>query len=808
MASWLQMGASIIAIGGAAVAVGAGEAEARSWKLMLSTKPGSGDTNSNILLAFNPLVADVMVGGTVRYRGMDLQNGGHVNAAGKLVSLPNDPAITEVRGFTSLGGMDTLSEFYNGQTLVIEVVEGSIGAGNTLSIFAAGDGTATVIDSDPASYRYEKAITDATTATGPILPTIGISSVANYNAAGGATILFYFKANEADAKDVANNPYKGWASGWRTWASHFDIQRGMDWMRVMENCATHTKDIAQVGDTCWGGSNWPWSADFDHQCQSPRSRQGVPIEAWLDLCERGATSGGGQSAWLSMPIWYNSAVRKVCRSYINPSLGNGTGTYYIDGTQFQRNLSDALFWLDPSWIDLSSVTVDTAPGNGTLDVSSISSNGMAVYNPREDGSAGTGDSTGGVAHSHTSGEVQEDITFAFDTITYDSETNEASTGASGTFTVPVRVVYWGDDGGNPYYLCRIKENQIWPLNKTFMSAAARWQSNAHEFVDRLVASGYSTSRALYIALGNETWNGAQPFVSDKNYCQGVANAYDSEWAAWQTSTGASTSLSRADGGIGILTAFFRKYVEDELTARGLSYNLKWVVDCQIAVAGSAAAMAQGHHFAWESIFGLSSAAAAAKMADFGVGGAYYPSGEYNNQRPADNITGLSGSASDTEVLDRFDGTAAGYNADSTDLDADVIAWNTGAQKLRNAAQHLAEEATARALVEAEGGFWAGAYEDGDHSNNDNISSTLRNSTRTNSAGQTFAEWELIQKQGARRAAIIEDYFDRRIAVQADTILCQYGGQYNKTFGEPWSTGWWMISPTAEVLKLREYGRLA
>lgn len=99
-------------------------------------------------------------------------------------------------------------------------------------------------------------------------------------------------------------------------------------------------------------------------------------------------------------------------------------------------------------------------------------------------------------------------------------------------------------------------------------ASGEWEIFAKEFVDRLVAAGYPPDKPLYIELGNEIWNFGAPFYVHTHYAWGVGQAFNSRWGMRQ--------------GYGVLSARWASALESELAARGLDYNIVYVLASQTA----------------------------------------------------------------------------------------------------------------------------------------------------------------------------------------------------------------------------------
>lgn len=99
-------------------------------------------------------------------------------------------------------------------------------------------------------------------------------------------------------------------------------------------------------------------------------------------------------------------------------------------------------------------------------------------------------------------------------------------------------------------------------------ASEEWDIFAKEFVDRLVASGYPADRPLYLELSNEIWNTAPGFAIQTYYAWGIGLAFNERWDMRE--------------GYGILSARWASALETELAARGLDYDIIYVLAGQTA----------------------------------------------------------------------------------------------------------------------------------------------------------------------------------------------------------------------------------
>lgn len=780
----------------------------RTWQIVNSYKSAIGLSYTNFLRTMANPFQDLRDGSTARYDGSVLEDQGHIARDGTIVSMPVDAQIDACWLYSILrnnqGGMDEFPSVYNGRTIVFKIISGTIGDGNTLSFQNATGETLNVINSTGAAYRAELPITAVENWVGELIPRINFGGTKGAQSRldqlallSNAKLAMFFKDEEARFNDRFNNPWKEWSPAFCDVMDNWDILRPMDQMGNHTNAITHIKDFNQQDDPCWGGGTKFFEVGSPIAANTHSRRMGHSPEVFLNLCENGSPSGNPWTGWIDIPICLGSPIRAICHSLVTATASQRT--YYVDGVQQQFSTDDNLFWFDPAFVDLSTITVVSGPTMGAI-ASVDTTTGRVIYNP----SAGTpwpdGENNG-----------DESITFQFNRIDYDLSGggNAPSTGAQVTFEVPIRILW---NGAELAHYCRIRVGDMWTRNKAWFQDANRWQSNVRSLVDAIVASGYSTTRPLYVEMGNETWNTFTNFAALREWCVGVAEAHRTEWEAWQTAN-SKNNVQEELGGVGLLLAYLRKYVEDELSSRSLSYNLKWICSSQTANSSFAKAMTQGHLFALDDIFGYTAQQQTDAMAGFYAAGTSYTNQSLTDltNNPDNNISGTTGTAHEQWILDRFDGTEPGYPADSSGLKADIISWLTGETiKSQNNAWVVSEHNEAKSFTEGEGGNWFGDYEGGDHQQNLNIPSAVTSSPRTNSAGQTFSEWYQSEfNNGQARVDVARDLYEKRIANDPNDHIAAYGWLQSRTWGAPWQLG--LVSATPKIPEIQmiidEYGRL-
>lgn len=808
----LMLGASLVVMDDGAVTPPSGD---RTWSYTASFKATYGLEHTNILLGANPLQDVKIAGGATRYGIMQMRDAGHIGPDNTIASMPVDAQIESLNtgALINIGsfGMKDAPDFFNGRTLVLRVNGGTIGDGNSLTFGNAGGGAQTIVNSTGAAYRVEKVIQDVANWVGEFIVGIQFGGTAGQQsrldqlaALASPKIELFFKDEEALVDDIPNNPWKGFSPIFRERLDNFDWLRAMDLVWPMGLGVTHMKDIAKVTDQNWFSNQQYWGQET-FMTSGPSQhigRAGLPYDAFLNLCEFGSPTGKKWGAHVNLPCNLCSPVRFSSKAYYDAVDKN----YWVDGVQFTRNRSDCVFWFDPAFVDFSTLSLVSQPANGQV-TSVNTTTGEIVYNPE----AGT----------PVVGDQRVPITFQFKRKNYDASGNATTNADFENFIVRVRCIPWGNND----FLCRADGLNLWSDNLAWFQDMDKWRAAVRPFRDAIVASGYDPARLMKVEWGNENWNTAIAFEANTILAQGQGNAHLSALDAWRTARGKGYTNHQQNSGA-IALAYFRKAFDDVCAETGVSFNIEWVVGTQtfygfnqltgVSSADVTKSIVQTHRFVWEAVHGLSVPQADAKMAKLSVHTTMYTgcplvgldvNGTFDTDR---NITGLTGAAHAAEILDRFDGTKPGYASDSTTLEDEYIAHLQDPSHLfvSSAYGHMAVFAQEKAAIEAEGAVWGGNYEGGNHEDDNNFPNELKNSARVNSLGQTFKQWIVEFHKSEKYANFVRFRNDLFIAEWPDFGLCQYGGLYPKSSGEPWAWGHPFLPPTPEGAAILEYGRLA
>lgn len=803
----LRIGTSVLKLGTSAIALGgSGAPTDRTWQMMFSVKPGyTGEVGTDHMRMLSSLANIRATGNAEKYWGMDLQPRGLKGDGGELNSCPDDTLITNANTGIVLGDARNVTAYYNGKTLVYEMRSGNLGAGNSLRLHNANafPGASTLVNSSPTGYRTEKVIGDAAFIDN-LIPYIDITAENLINA---VVPQLYDKTLEADVNDILNNPYKAWQPDWRTRMDNADITRFTDFQAFPNNKVGHILDFGQLTDQSWVQGSPAYCQDGDDEARSATGRHGAPLVACLDLCENGYASGP-QSAWVHIPMTLNSPFRMTARSYLYDTASQVES--YVDGVLYNRTQGDTVCWMDKRWVEFSSLTVNTPPTRGGLRTTYLTSIGEFDYQPKGGASPYADPGDNGL-------DAVQKITFAFNQKTNNGVSAPVVAG-SATFTVGLRVLDENSNSttNNTFY-ARVQGSTLWPDNKAWFTDAAKWQGQAKTFVNELVASGYSTTRPLYVEGGLESWNSAKAWESDQLIAFGVGVAFNSTSSEpintedYRVTYGLGNLFNGDEKawGAGIYLAFFKHYVEQELASRALSYNIRWSLGTQLANTDWTKAHIYGWMYAHEVLFGYShSNILNVENAKLWIFGTCYTEGGFGTYN--DGITGFDkDSPANTDLLlDMFAGTEPGFAADSTGLEDAYVTWITSdTRRDRNNAQVAYETGLHIAICDGLGANFGGFYEGGNHEFDVFIPGAFWNSTRTNSLGERPSKWMIRFFASAKYGGVVRDRYDRLIAVKPDIILCQYGEMGKKTGGEPWGWGRWQEALTGEGQAIMEYGRL-
>lgn len=114
-----------------------------------------------------------------------------------------------------------------------------------------------------------------------------------------------------------------------------------------------------------------------------------------------------------------------------------------------------------------------------------------------------------------------------------------------------------------------------------------WDEFTKELADRLVASGYSPEKPLYIEIGNEIWNNARPFSLNTSYFRGIGRGLRNDW--------------RHREAYGAVLARFANSFEEELKRRSLDYNVTYVLASHTANVSATTKAIEGFNYQVESM---------------------------------------------------------------------------------------------------------------------------------------------------------------------------------------------------------------
>lgn len=729
------------------------------------------------------------------------------------------------------------------------------------------------------SVRKELTITDIADASGNAWAALSIGDV---DQIVGLGCSFFDKEHEDDVYDSLNNPWKMIHPGIREYQDHADVVRSLDWQnRIMINDATSFSEFGQIDSYGWGGADVAKpginTVDETYLVRQLKVKSGCAFRAIASYCEQ-----YNKVLWYHMPAMMLSPIRKCM---------------YCDHTGTGASLG----WFSSQWINIDSVQIETQPENGwiTLDLDKE----RFEYNPYDDGGrgadarlwnyeSGTGDGSttafvlagqtgrddlavyfdplyGGSATplvegvDYTLSHGASDLTVNFTTapgsgatihfymeshteyFTFSAEDpHDSNTRYS--FVVPIYVA--NRTSGSAIMYVWLNLGEMWAIsditstpaadNNAWFTAPHRWQEEARRVVQELITSGYSQSRELIFEVANEVWNTATEFERDTTYINGIgSNAY---------------GLS-SKAGLGILTGFIRKYVEEEMVLQSVNYDLTWAAAAQHSDSGSSYNRYIGHEYFWENIAGLSASAATAKNAKFQCFTTmYYGNGFKDNA--SQNCTGLAGQSHVDQVL------AWLHTSEQTMEDA-YMAWFEGPNTtIATIAYNLDRVALHKSNAESAGSIFRGFYEGG---SGENVATGLKYTefdgdgvttdfTMVDDAGRTdvhvysrqgdeyvegvdyelsdsgsdlvvsfytapssskdiridtiFAPWWNAEWTGDFGARMWRAQCDALLALYPTIMLSHYGSTQDAVYTNPWHTGPWELGDTALFAAMRdEYG---
>lgn len=630
----------------------------------------------------------------------------------------------------------------------------------------------------------------------------------------------YLKTDEDDLYET--DLYYKINPGWRTWLDAWDVIRTMDCCsRIMYNDACSLSEISDANSCGWNAESSAYSNGSPWTVNTHNRKTGVPFDVFADYCENGSPTGHKKILHYHFPGWLCSPVRK-------------TGLY--NDTQFSHDGSLTRHWFSNAIIDISATAITTQPAYGSITLDN--DEGWFEYDPHGTGTTGamvvpqnqtsdgttnprilTGQAgallqtvqvetgvgtnsyttlTEGVGWTQANNAGNIEVTLASvpangvrirfsnpDTfVQWVASVYDRHTDSTKDFVIPLHIINVPDSG---YAYTRIYGTGLWDaeagavVNLDWFEDHTRWRAQGEIFVDWLVASGYSTTRPLYLAVMNEIWNNASVFHADTQYCNGAAAAYG------QIGT----------YGVTIILGFIRKAIEDELTSRALSYNLVWLAEAQAGNASTTSGRFDGHTYFWENIVGLDNSAAVAKNATLAPSIAMYVGGAFVNDA-ARNLPGEAGATGATEVLDLL--AVSGETLETAYLD-DWFRIVTA--KLSNRKWNMDFIASHMSNAEARGAVLDPIFYEG--WTHDDSGSTLPGL----SSDDDFKNWFVEAMVNTLGATIWREMADAIIAEYPTATLACYAGPRTCSFDNPWGLGPWELAAGETFAAIRdEYGPLS
>lgn len=702
----------------------------RTWKLQIDPTPYDigADRYTNAIRG-KPAPWRIFRSGNPTMELQDAVDAGHVNLDGTLKDLPAD-ATQAQSPFVLLSTLSSQPHWV-GRTIVFRVESGTLGTGNTLRLFGINQAWKTV--DTPSRVEYQ--IPSNSPGDDWVLPTVDVTAP---GLVSNLKLTVYDKAYEAWHDDIANNPYKEIHPLMVDWLEPFDVMRLMDQCGTIFDGSVQWKDRGQSGDQSYFNNGQTYSNSIE-TITGLNLRNGGPILPWLDLCENGYASGP-KEAWVNLPTDMAARVRRFS---LLESLASG--------------VSQSRFWFADTLIDTSTVVESVGVSKGTL---TVSADGKSfTYN------CGSGNFPGLTADFQ-----EERVDWRFNS-------QPVGGGPVTEYIVPLRVIRFG---AGDVYRVSLYNNLMMSENGAQVIGSSVWDESADDFLDEVVASGYSTTRALYVEVGNELWNGAAAFEPGGRYAKGFGEYY-----------------SRPDSteGHGIIAAKWRKHIEERAAARSLTYNFVWVAATHMAGSGVTQKMFDGYEYFWETVEGLSGAALDAKLSTYRVYGTTYWEGALNSLDAefTSNITGLSGAAHNSDILSRLAANAA-------QLEDDYVAFydDTVTSKPYNVKRILDDIVLHKTIAQSFGSDFDGFYEGGNHEIR--IPSGLTSDT-------SFQNWYHDKSSNSMGARVHEAFYDEILAVYPTIMLAVYAGpQTTGNFGGPWNKGSIYEDPNEVTLKIKSYGK--
>lgn len=697
----LKLGTSLLAVGGALIYLddGAGTPpplDPNGLQLVTAYYPLQTSPYTNLARDANPFGAVSKSGGGW-YRTQDLYEDGHIDASdGTVLSFPGDVTGWSSTEITSYGFAENPS-YYTGKTLVVECIQGKFkGSGNSIGLFQPGavfsstytnleqeytasaaqtqftftgaaGWTASQIHVYVDGYRQEHkkvAGTDYTVADsgGNLLVTFatpmtggenvfilinrheyvldpanwgtsppreaGIFVSAPVGTVGAISNLLppvvYFKDEEANFRASFTNPLyvlANWLREYYSYANGTRVFRTMDTLDPQRNFGTVPADHGGVKP--WAvASRGNHLADFDY------------------------TFGGGMGVPQS---WPNREVLAFCKDQgIIPWLDmpSCTGMPHAPGFELdkiQTGANTARLYLKETVVDLAQPVSLSNPSLANVATLNLAKRRIDYdFTP--------------MSHAGSGVEADFSVTLNFTDVK----------GIPRSYIIRHPVSSWDPHDGNSF-LPFPNWKYLWLDNTDYFLNHWAWNDYADFFIDDLVAVNWPTSSPVYFEHGNEQWNTAQPFLAQTTYSHGAGMQFASDYVN-------SGNLC----GNGWLAARFDKAIQDRLTARGLSFDIRPISGAWTAINWSSTARLFGFNRFWSSANGgsLSGPALQAKLDRLKIALTNYYSGALSSNASW-NYTGLPD-------YQEFSGTGAQTQYTMTGAAGvaqnDVVAYVAGVQQ--------------------------------------------------------------------------------------------------------------------------------
>lgn len=298
-----------------------------------------------------------------------------------------------------------------------------------------------------------------------------------------------------------------------------------------------------------------------------------------------------------------------------------------------------------------------------------------------------------------------------------------------------------------------------------------WDEFADALVKRMIASGYSPDKPIYLELGNEIWNRAGGFAIHTFYAAGIGGAINPDWDVRQ--------------GYGVLSARWAMAVEKALAKHDRDQTVIYVLAGQAAWTGSTKRAIEG----FKTYLQQESRTPAAILGKTGVSVTSYHwcSNAFLERRFGNSSDPASIARAETSIA----AAPAKLKSELRDfcLGEPVPGALTGKWVL---AQWKAHDRIAR----AEGLRLIGAYEGGSH---DNLDDAWRQS-------EAVHDWWTDYHWGEEGADVVRQINLSLIDAFPGVILSNYTG-FGQPGGSPWDDGH-PAQETAMMAMWREFARPA